>query len=421
MSAESFLTYNFDELWEQYSDDICELYILTERQVTMILGALRYANWASRWTGNDAPKYPQNLLRNNGRADDLETALTYSEHLTEVLAVGCNEELTRIATALEGINASQSIIASSSTSNCGSGYGSGCAGFEESPPVGYIDNPDEGAPDGFEDYAAYQEYKCKVANNMVEKWLIDLNYISTLDTGAITTAGVAVGLLFTIPGIDVIAIVSYIIGLIAAGAFETELEAAIDNIDTYRCDYVSAIYNAVDAEQAKANVKDINENADPVATALLNLFVNYDWLNTAFSYNPGENAAALINEGDACDCTGCSELVISFGLNLVGSGPYTIDSEEGTSDHYVILIFQYDGMADCGDEVDFEFIDIDPPLTGSYPVGRYRIASYDPYSGMIGDIYDSNTEPSPQTFEGVRCVVFKSTSPFSLEFDYTLP
>jgi hypothetical protein len=73
--SETFLLYNYDAL--QVYDNTCQgVYCLTDREISIILSALRFAEWPSRWEGSSGK-----LLRDDGRDADLQDALDKTQAL----------------------------------------------------------------------------------------------------------------------------------------------------------------------------------------------------------------------------------------------------------------------------------------------------------------------------------------------------
>lgn len=343
---ETFVVFDFDEL-QRYSHDTIGLLCLTEWDRSVLLSVLRFASWPSRWVGNldniSGYSYPSNLLRNTGRLDDLEEALTNVERLeAKIIMASCLDDLATAVTGqgddiragLEAIG--RSLLAIANRPCCGDGVTVNVAirGLTEQGNMSYGtqegivqgDPEQEAPPEGFASWEEFFAKKCTAANALADGFVTSLRGLSILaiinTTGLGALIGGAIGGFIVLPAAAIPIIVAAMIGL---GLSITVLGLIADYIETNRDDFVCGLYLSGSAMAAQDFISGVIDEAlaalvvasalHPLIRTIAMVMASTDTLNQLF------DGSMQATYPDA-DCSGCEEtpgdLVFSVSDNGTG-------------------------------------------------------------------------------------------------------
>ena len=149
---ETFPLFDYDEL-QGFSEDVSGLFCLSQRDISLIHGAMRMIDWPSRWVGSDGV-----LLRDSGRDVELDEAIAFASRIAWRLSMSNCEDLA-------------TILSSVAAGGGGGSCGCGTTGTSDDEPAAPIDTGDPGAcsspPPDFADCAEYITYKCDMADHIV--------------------------------------------------------------------------------------------------------------------------------------------------------------------------------------------------------------------------------------------------------------
>lgn len=292
---ETFIIFNFDELWTRFSSDTTGLLCLSDRDRSVLLDLLRIPGWASRWIGNDnggdAGEYPASLLRNNGRDADLATALDYVEDLkARIIMASCLEELASaitgqgaaiqagleaIAAAIPGISLSQT-----QTQSCGgvtvtvpvNNYLQGSVGgtpiYGGTPTTHGVDTEGQVPPEGFDTWEDYLTYKCRAANFVFDAIVSSIHGLAALDIALLIESGAAGGLIASalfagalVPEIAIPALIAALVAIVGLGLGLGDLDDVGTHFDTNRDDIVCEFYRSSSVQEAVEVVSSVVDEA----------------------------------------------------------------------------------------------------------------------------------------------------------------
>lgn len=354
--SEGFVTFDFDEMEGGYSHTQCDLYALSEWEVTLILSCMRVARWGTRWVEGDQ------LLRDIGRAVDLETAQTYVELLErKLLMTGC---LDGLVSAVEQV--AQAVRLSSCCYEAGPGaqqIGEGTYWGTEDP----LTEPTTFGPgEEFETEEAYKSHACEVANGIVNAVIGTLNGLSLVSLFSLTAASIIAGVvglgLIVVPPVAIVAALLFT-GFALAG-FTSLANAMSEN----RQDLVCAIYDATSATEAYDNFKDFIEQLS-IDLGFLEIEIGY-LLDLVMQMTPIDTFNKLYAgvglpeiPGDVVDCTLCSsecpEIFLYRGVEQP-DGSYNAEYVGGGTDKWFVTIFvnSSDIAEPCGDETTLDIVSI---------------------------------------------------------------
>lgn len=306
MASENKLFLDYDYFWEEFGTSGVGIYALNGRDIAILLSAIKYASWPSRWT--DSGGY---LLRAQGRTNDLLSAVEYIEQLENRLMTDFTSEIGA------GLQAIANAIASKNCGcvvNCycgGSGSGTGGAGQSSEPPAGEYDQEGE-PPGGYESWQEYHTDVCAKATWLLSTIQTDLQNYSLVQWGGATlVATVPIILALTldpIPGDEIFLLVGILIAIAAYGSTTlTTVKGSF--IDGYG-DMLCALYNANGSEAGKEAALAAfrsqieGDTSDPIVVEygvqVVGIMLSWDGLNRVYtkqegvSYPPG-------------DCSECGE------------------------------------------------------------------------------------------------------------------
>lgn len=242
--------------------------------------------------------------------------------ITDVQVVGReifdrNSDLEECCMACtEATSVADAIIAAMSSFGGTSGVcgcGSGGAGSEE-PPDSPIEPGPPGQqqgdpPPGFDTWADYEDYKCAIATWIVESIQTDLAWYETINIVTIALSSVIGALITPIPFDDVAAIIGLMLTLSLEGVFLTAVQDIGAAVAADFDDFVCALYQAPNAEEAKANWDEQVDTSIDAQTGAFYAFVEKGILaamvsNAAINKLFDEDIA-LRNTIEPGDCSGC--------------------------------------------------------------------------------------------------------------------
>lgn len=331
---ETFIVFNFDTIWTRYSNTEDGLFCLSERDVALLLDVLRPAHWPSRWVGDvsgvGGDEYRRALLRNNGRFEDLETALSFIERLEHKLMTSCSDAL------LQGLEAIAAAIAGQDyksviTQNCGGGSGA-CSGGsvdlsdgESLQPGEVITEVPNEPPTGFESWEDYKQYKCEAANFLFDWFtgsLRGLSGISGLYGILAITGPIVIGMLVPTVVLGPIAFVVLIAAIIAMAGLGlagfVQFAAIADGLDENRGEVVCRLYQAGNTTAAIDAIIDevevimvglgITGPLDELILGVINAMIPNEVMNRLFQLYADVNYVGA--DCSSCDSLECGESVI---------------------------------------------------------------------------------------------------------------
>jgi hypothetical protein len=323
--------FNADVLAGQYDNDCQWLVALSDWQISVIISALRYAEWQSRW------------LLGSHTWDEIEAQISQLEYC---LMAGCNVEelldkfdtlngymmtlVSRFVTP-EGANIAEvtedqvlTSICSPNVNvdvNCGSGgCGGGCdnppsqPGTEGgTPPENWTDPPENEDPEF--------DRKCRVSNMMYDGLyqVIDQfnkndleNIITTLGIGTAVGVIAAVLAIITGPIGFGLAIVGVVTGIALTFIGQSiDLDELLTILDENHQELVCALYNSTDAETAIDDFIEVltDGGANTAQEALVRAIFIIDAANALFFTPDNSNGDKLEADLDGyistVDCTSC--------------------------------------------------------------------------------------------------------------------
>lgn len=259
---DTFIIYYAEDFTEYETSNPSNLYCLSQSSIDIILSALRFATWPTRWR-TDRQDY-----RGKVSPTEWENLRKWGELAIEevIYEMGCdiNEGLTNIANALTAsANAQANAIAKLSNSvtvlanaQCcdlpmgGTGGVQGTVDTGDTGPIPiYGETPiDTGREPGtfppeFEDEPAYLENKCAVANLIVDGVIGTLHGFATFTvfnaTALVALIALATASIIIMPPVAIPVMVGCILALVG---FTTYFEGMKNEIANRRDDYVCILY-----------------------------------------------------------------------------------------------------------------------------------------------------------------------------------
>lgn len=308
------------------------------------------------------------------------------------------------------------------------GCGCGSSGAPAaSPPIetldtGDITQPAGTPPEGYNDWASYQQRKCDVADWIVTNMLQDLQWVQNLGVAGLTVGALAAGFAGFISANVLLLILSVLLAILAYDQviLQDGENAIQNNFDDLICALVTGT-NAQDSlDQFTAEINDAvdAETTDPTARTLLKSLLPY-WADTTsinLLYAPeAEVDAVNVPTGGNCSACGlgCNSFFTVFGQYL---GNNTWQSEDlGGGVHYIGVQFNDDtGNVNCagicGDMWNFTIENVTGWTPYSSPTNSWRIWSdaVCPFANNA-DVYNSDTQPGSGPHCGRRIQVFSNT------------
>lgn len=252
---ETKLFLDFDDLWNNYSDDKCILLCVSQRDISVLLAGIRYAEYRSRWLSSTG-----DLLRDQGRLADLETALQYITDLEHTLMADCGTQFAEGLISLgESIKAGLLAIANKPccptsvnvnivqgvTPGGNVSYGTQTGATEGNPST---DPP----PEGFETWEQFYTYKCQAAHWVADSLIAVYRNLGVMQLSAIAVGSVAVGAALggLVTFVPPAAIVLLIGGLIGLGISLTVVNSIGDWLSDHRTDVICALYGSASTGDA---------------------------------------------------------------------------------------------------------------------------------------------------------------------------
>lgn len=334
---DTFIIYYAEDFQEYETSNPSDLYCLSASTIDIILSALRFATWPTRWRSDRADYRSKVSPTEWGNLKKWgELAI---QEVTYEMGCDINEGLSAIAVSLQS-------LANSTKSNndlLGRAIAAAAACCEEqvinqgggvigsiTQPIGGNEYPIFGTeptlevptgtfPDGYTDEAEYLADKCQMANLVVTGVIGTLRGLGALGVfNGVALAGLIVaclvGVLVFPPAF--IPIAAACIGLLSVEV--TLLTLAANEIDANRGEWVCAIYKSESVESALAIIADLCDaliatigatdlRAMAVKQILLLLF-NGDTVNQAFK----KTAHVVYAGADCSDCTSPDWEIVPF-------------------------------------------------------------------------------------------------------------
>jgi len=333
--GENKLVLDYDYLWQEFSSSGMGIYFLSGRDISILVSAIKFASWATRWVDSDGY-----LLRSQGRGTDLAAALEYIEQLENRLMTDYTSEIGA------GLQAIASAILNrkccDGTSMAGSAFlqpGVTSGGFPFYGSQVGIEVVENEPPEGFETWEEYELFKCRVANIIADGLILTLRQLRRLSVDGVIAGTVSLGIAFAV-GISVpVAGWAVVLAAITVLALVMDkLDDLADELEAVRGEMVCSLYNSSNTTDAYNGVVDLIEEAlvavgastaitYALRTVALSL-VGTDTLNQLF------RAGLDILYADA-DCSGCGqvefEIVVDVGSTVTSSQngdtwSFTVDS-----------------------------------------------------------------------------------------------
>lgn len=329
---ETFILYYWED-YEQYeAENPSCYYCLSESTVQILLSALRFAGWRTRWRldrNDHSRRMESNYIWNK---IDYMAALAQKELITD-MTCDLQAGFDSLADAIRDASPNQGLLALAAAMGRGAGSSSCCADDivdnQHGGYAGYFTQPETGEtwpifgtepplsippgefPEGFESEAEYKLDKCQVANLVVDGAIASLRGLGAL--GVFNYIAVAGLIVLAITGAIIfppafIPIACAAIGVLALEV--TVLTLAANEMQTHREELVCMLYNSDSVESALAVVADFVDGliatldlTGPKGMAvkqIILLLINGDTLNQLFS------KVAHLSYPDA-DCSACEE------------------------------------------------------------------------------------------------------------------
>jgi hypothetical protein len=274
----------------------------------------------------------------------------------ELNPMGCNFDT--LAAAINN-------VAAALKTQTSSGAGSNCAdcqvvcvqvddinpdGTDDATPTdGEFEPASENYPDGFDSKADYLQYKCEVANLIIDGVLKAMRTMgaltSLLAVGqviAATVAAATAGTIIILPPLGFLAVVAAVVAVLAAGFVSTELLLTMaDELEAERQDIVCRLYESANTLEAVSSTIDgleiiisaaivaggipgpLTATASTFLGTIVAKFFNSDTLNQLFTL------VADINYAGA-DCSTCGTVVGCPFEFQFGSGTIFYDGQLST-------------------------------------------------------------------------------------------
>lgn len=338
---ETFILYYWED-YEQYeTENPSCYYCLSESTVQILLSALRFAGWRTRWRldrDDHSRRMESNYIWNK---IDYMAALAQKELITD-MSCDLQAGFDSLADAIRDASPNQGLLALAAAMGRGSGSSSCCeddivdnqhggyAGYFTQPGTGEtwpifgteppLSVPPGEFPEGFESEAEYKLDKCQVANLVVDGAIASLRGLGAL--GVFNYIAVAGLIVLAITGAIIfppafIPIACAAIGVLALEV--TVLTLAANEMQTHREELVCMLYNSDSVESALAVVADFVDGliatldlTGPKGMAvkqIILLLINGDTLNQLFS------KVAHLSYPDA-DCAYCDDNCFTFDSDL---------------------------------------------------------------------------------------------------------
>ncbi len=372
--------------------------VLNVIRVLISTYGLRYANWVTSHT-------PGGYIGvDESQFDVLDAEI--SAFLEETSDMAFCDDLTQ---------AFNDLAAAFKTGCCGEGsFG---AGEGEPPPSPNQD--DEGDfPPGFDTYAEYRTYKCDIANRIIQGIQTDIDWIEGGTLLTLTFSVFIATLLTPIPGDEILALIGFAVALLLQGVLVATASAISDEIEASRQDLVCLLYDAVDADTAKAAVTSFMTAAlTATQMALFASLWSFASVNALFTKDVLLEASplsgAVVCDECASECVLCDT---SPGGTEAGWGTFTIisptvvDMVNGqiSTVRWGLCDFNTnrDTEAFCGPGVEL----VSYALVGFTP---WASEGYRLYDIDLVNVYNSSTPPDWSLYPNLRRIMLKSSTDFT--------
>jgi hypothetical protein len=251
--------------------------------------------------------------------------------------VGCNfNELVQAILDLQG----------QAGACCETIAGSAGAGGQEAPEETFTDNGTN-YPAGFTNRTEYDNWKCGVAQLIINYWKADLEYLQNTDFLAVTAAFIAAALLTPVPGDEIIALVGLGVALAIEGTLAAVTQAVYDAVNNNEDELRCIFYDAVDAATLKGALETwFDGKLTAIQATFVGYLINYDVLNWVFS-----KVNQILPAADCAAC-GCGwEVVIGVGVIETDGSQFTIQSADDGSGQQAVKVSKTNECCPANDTV----------------------------------------------------------------------
>lgn len=197
-----------------------------------------------------------------------------------------------------------------------------------------ISNPVGDPPEGFATWDEYRDYRCAVANELLDANLADVQWLQTVNATTLAIGAFAAALVTPIPGDEIIAFVALLSTLTGLGFYASALQDWEDTLQAARDDLECDLYSAANVTDAKTDFQatfdaEVDmQTADPTQRFLIKslqaIFLNFAALNDLFDKSETYNTTAY----DQTDCSQCVEcpITVQYGTIQQNGNVYTVTS-----------------------------------------------------------------------------------------------
>lgn len=183
--------------------------------------------------------------------------------------------------------------------------GSAGAGTFEAVPSPFVDDGLT-PPDGYEDYAEYEQWKCDLAQYVINKMIVDVTQATIWDIALLTLSELVIPIALTfltpIPFDEILAMAGALIAVVVTvGSATAVLEQCVDYLENID---LCLLFSAADVSEAIENVEaDIDSQSfavqDGNTKTILKALFNNNSLNILFEEKPP------LMDLPTGDCSGC--------------------------------------------------------------------------------------------------------------------
>jgi len=236
--------------------------------------------------------------------------------------------------ALEAMtNAISSLCGCFGTSGGGGSFGAP----DVDPPPEEFEDTGSNFPDGFDDRADYDLYKCQVANALIQGIYESANWLATASLASLTLTTLAATFLTPIPFDELAVLLGMCLALIAQAALGSTCVEITDFIDDFEEELICILFGATDATVALTGIRAYAES-ELSATAYA-LFAAMTWfagMNALFKEDAVMGNADL-SRGVDCDAVCCQDYGTAY--TVIDRQPtYTIvESLPGDDDDFLYI------------------------------------------------------------------------------------
>lgn len=398
---DTFLLYYWSDFEQFESDNPSCIYCLSESTVQIILSALRFSGWRTRWRLNKADNsraisdaavwdkidamaaLAQKEIVGDMSCDFAELGQNIADAIVQASNATAMEHLAQAVQAIANkpcCNDSVNVTVNGGVvSEWTDGDGINHPIYGTQPPA---TNDGETPPEGFETYEDYLLNKCQVANMVFDGWLLTMRGLGGLTifnaTALATLIGLSLGPMIIFPP----AAIPVAIGaLIVLGSAVVMFHQICDSLEDNREQIVCDLYNSTTVEDLTAVLAEAIDSAisllevsGPIGAALSLValtLVNSDTLSQLMSGVAGVSYPGA----DCSSCGGCVPVTEAIAgsaeidgdtltitpLWIAGQGQYRADVllkdslDSGVYCGKWLTLISSDGITDSGTPPIYEF------------------------------------------------------------------